>query len=103
MVFTNGTSSPVFKPVPTANDNDTKNLKSFDIPNYSLVKRINGTEHNYWRNEHLMGLSFAKKDGTSITKVELAHSTFGKETQLADDEEIIGVYGSLYGSSGYFA
>jgi hypothetical protein len=39
-------------------------------------------------------LSFGKKDGSEITKVEYCSLTLGPETVIADDEEIIGVYGT---------
>jgi hypothetical protein len=39
-------------------------------------------------------LSFGKKDGSQITKVEYYSYSLGPETVIADDEEIIGIYGS---------
>jgi hypothetical protein len=87
----------------TATGHDDRGLKSFDIPDYSLVKRINGTEQNYWRGADLLGLSFAKNDGTEITKISIFHTTFGKEAVLSDDEEIIGIYGTKEVSDIYFA
>ena len=40
-------------------------------------------------------LSFSKRDGSEITKVELANDeTYGPEFVLADDEEIIGIFGT---------
>ena len=86
LILSNGVSSPVF----TCTDQDASGLQSFAIPDYSQVKRINGTNQNDW----IHGLSFGKKDGTEITKVELTGSTFGQESVLADDEEIIGIYGT---------
>ena len=72
------------------NGQGTQGLQSFAIPDYSQVKRINGTVTNTW----LYGLSFGKKDGSQITKVEVQSYTFGQEAVLADDEEIIGIYGT---------
>jgi hypothetical protein len=77
-----------------ATGHDDQDLKSFEIPDYSVIKRINGTEQNYWRGNSLLGLSFAKKDGTVLTKISLGNATFGKETILSDEEEIIGIYGT---------
>ena len=75
-------------------------MQSFAIPDFSQVKRINGTQPpGYW----LYGLSFGKKDGTEITKVETYIYTFGEETVLDDDEEIIGVYGTEKVDTHYFA
>jgi hypothetical protein len=39
-------------------------------------------------------LSFGKKDGSQITKVEYSSYPLGPETLIADDEEIIGIYGT---------
>ena len=87
LILSNGTASPVF----VATGQDAQGLQSVAIPDYSQVKRINGTRQGSW----LYGLSFGKKDGTEITKVEMSGGcTFGQETVLADDEEIIGIYGS---------
>jgi hypothetical protein len=74
----------------TATGQDAQGLQSFAITDYSQVKRINGSATNYW----LGRLSFGKKDGSQITKVEYDSSTFGPETVIADDEEIIGIYGT---------
>ncbi len=67
MILSNGVSSPVF----TANDQNDQGLQSFAIPDYSVVKRVKGTQQggdgSYW----LSKLSFGKKDGTEITKVEV--------------------------------
>ncbi len=95
VILSNGVASPVF----TATGQDAQGLQSFAIPDYSQVKRINGTNHNQW----LCHLSFGKKDGSQITKVECSSYTLGPETVIADDEEIIGVYGNkevdVYGVS----
>ncbi len=79
--MSNGVSSPVF----TATGHNDLGLKSFDITDYLLVKQINGTEQNYWRGPDFLGLSFAKKDGTVLTKISIFHTIFGKETVLSDD------------------
>ena len=73
-----------------ATGEDAQGLQAVAIPDYSQVKRINGTVTSCY----LCGLSFGKQDGTQITKVEMHSNTFGQETVLADDEEIIGIYGS---------
>ena len=86
LILSNGTASPVF----VATGQDAQGLQSVAIPDYSQVKRINGTRQGSW----LGGLSFGKKDGTEISKVDMSGSTFGQETVFADDEEIIGIYGS---------
>jgi hypothetical protein len=80
----------------TATGQDAQGLQSFAIPDYSQVKRINGTNTGSW---WLVHLSFGKKDGSQITKVEYSSCTSGPETVVADDEEIIGIYGvkELYG------
>ena len=86
VILSNGVSSPVFS---TTDTNDSE-MRSFNIPNYSLVKRVNGTEKGNW----LRCLSFNKKDGTEITKVETqTGKPIGPEFVIADSEEIIGIYG----------
>ena len=62
VILSNGVASPVF----TATGQDAQGLQSFAIPDYSQVKRINGTYTGNW----LSHLSFGKKDGSQITKVE---------------------------------
>jgi hypothetical protein len=54
-------ASPVF----TANDVTDQDMQSFNIPDFSLVKRVNGTKGDYLR-----CLMFSKKYGTQIEKVE---------------------------------
>jgi hypothetical protein len=45
--------------------------------------------------DYFQQLSFAKKDGTQIAEVKLGSANqYGPETVLADDEEIIGVFGT---------
>ena len=62
VILSNGVASPVF----TATGQDAQGLQSFAITDYSQVKRINGSATNYC----LSRLSFGKKDGSQITKVE---------------------------------
>ena len=66
-------------------------MQSFNIPDYAMVKRVNGSKDN-----PIHKLSFKKKDGTEITKVETPWnaSPYGQESVIADDEEIIGVFGT---------
>jgi hypothetical protein len=46
-------------------------------------------------NYSLHKLSFGKRDGSEITKVELHdYLPYGPEFVLTDDEEIIGIYGT---------
>ena len=58
IILSNGTASPVFK----AAGQDEKNMQSFAIADYSVVKRIKGSELNStgWP---LHKLSFGKRDG----------------------------------------
>ena len=87
MILSNGTSSPVF----TAQGENDQNMQSFNIHDYSLVKRVNGSKDGTTVHK----LSFIKKDGTEITKVETANwQLYGQESVIADDEEIIGVFGT---------
>ncbi len=57
-----------------------------------MVKRVNGSKSN----DSIHKLSFKKKDGTSILNVEtpFKRDPYGQEFVIADDEEIIGVFGT---------
>jgi hypothetical protein len=90
VILSNGISSPVF----TSKGQDETNLQSFFVNDYSLIKRIKGSELNN-ASHPLHKLSFGKKDGSEITKVELINGRpYGLEFVLADDEEIIGIFGT---------
>jgi hypothetical protein len=85
VVLSNGVSSAVFT-APGTNDQD---MLSFNIPDYSQVKRVHGSIQGY-----LFCLIFSKKDGTQIEKVETnTNGSYGKEFVLDDAEEIIGIFG----------
>ena len=89
LILSNGKSSPVF----LCNGQDETNLQSFGIADYSVVKRIKGSKLT--DNYSLHKLSFGKRDGSEITKVELHdYLPYGPEFVLTDDEEIIGIYGT---------
>ncbi len=69
-------------------------MQSFNIPDYSLVKIVNGTINEENENLWLNCLIFSKKDGSEITKVETEASFFCEPEFMIDDtEEIIGIYG----------
>ena len=86
VVLSNGSCSPVF----AAQGENEQNMQSVNIQDYSIVKRVNGS---YGTAIHK--LSFKKKDGTEITKVELwNYNPYGEDSVIADDEEIIGVFGT---------
>ena len=77
----------------TGKDRDGTNLQSFAVSNYSLVKKIKGSENHVGYPLHK--LSFGKRDGSEITKIEMCDSRpYGPELVLADDEEIIGIFGT---------
>ena len=62
-----------------------------------MVKRIKGT---VLKSRHLHKLNFCQKDGTEISKVELMDALpYGPEAVIADDEEIIGLYGAKENST----
>ena len=90
LILSNGKSSPVF----TSNGQDATNLQSFAVTDYSMVKRIKGSELNN-SGYPLHKISFGKKDGSEITKVELStYEVYGTDFVLADEEEIIGIFGT---------
>jgi hypothetical protein len=90
LILSNGKSSPVL----TSNGQDATNLQSFAVTDYSMVKRIKGSELNN-SGHPLHKISFGKKDGSEITKVELYNGKpYGPEFMLSDDEEIIGIFGT---------
>ncbi len=76
---------------PGTNDQD---MLSFNIPDYSQVKRVNGTQQGF----NLGGLIFRKSDGTQIEKVETISKPYGAEFVLEYAEEIIGIFGKTDGS-----
>ena len=88
MILSNGTSSPVL----AAKGENDQNMQSFNIPDYAMVKRVNGSKGN----GSIHKFSFKKKDGTEITKIETPANwdPYGQESVIADDEEIIGVFGT---------
>ncbi len=76
-----------------AKGDDGQGLHSFDIQDFSTVKRVKGTLLQ--GSKVIRKLSFSKKDGTNITEVSLGEGKpFGPESILSDDEEIIGVFGT---------
>ncbi len=87
IILSNGTASPLF----TAKIQDTKNLQSLTIADYSVIKRVKGSVGG----RVIHKLSFGKKDGSEITKVELStYEVYGTDFVLADEEEIIGIFGT---------
>ena len=89
--------SPVFNVEGT----NGRNLKNFTVSDFSLVKRIDGTEQD---GKHVLQfLSFATKDNETIDSVELSTYTFSISPtttfKIDKNEEIIGIYGAkgLYG------
>ena len=88
VILSNGMASPVFK----ANSNDGQALQSCNIPEFSLVKRVNGSKQS--GGKYLRSLIFSKKDGTQIAKVELGTGKpYDTDFVIGDSEEIIGIYG----------
>ena len=88
VILSNGMTSPVFN----AADTNVKDIQSFNIQNYSLVKKINGTKQA--GSNYLRCLIFCKKNSTEIAKIETdAGVSYGTESLLDDSEEIIGIYG----------
>ena len=89
MVLSNGESSPVF----TSKDENDQGLQPIAISDFADVKRVKGTLLTGGNSLHK--LTFSKKDGTEITKVELIdHFGYGPEFVLDDSEEIIGIFGT---------
>ena len=72
---------------------DASGMQSIGIPDFSVVKRIKGCQLD--GDDRISKLSFSKKDGTLITKIELASGgkPYGPESVVNDDEEIIGMFG----------
>jgi hypothetical protein len=69
-------------------------MQSFGITDYSIVKKIKGCQLD--GGEKLSKLSFSKKDGSELKKVELKSDgkPYGQDSVLNDDEEIIGMFGT---------
>ena len=65
-------------------------MQSVTVPDYSLVKRVNGSKQG----EFLRCLIFSKKDGSQIAKVKTkTGKPYDTDFLIADSEEIIGIYG----------
>ena len=72
-------------------------MQSVPVPDYSLVKRVNGTKQG----SILCCLIFSKKDGSQIAKVETQTGyPYDRDFIIGDYEEIIGIYGKK-DSQGY--
>ena len=65
LLLSNGILSPLF----AAKGTNDQNLVSIEIKDYAIVKRVKGSKQQTPNDLHK--LSFGKKDGTEITKVEL--------------------------------
>ncbi len=65
VVLSNGVCSPVF----TVKGENDQNMQSVNIQDYAIVKRVNGS-----KGSNIHKLSFKKKDGTQITKVETGYN-----------------------------
>ena len=72
-------------------------MQSITISDYRIVKRIKGCQLG---GPFLSKLSFSKKDSTEVKKIELnkGGQPYGQEFVLDDDEEIIGMFGSVNGT-----
>jgi hypothetical protein len=67
-------------------------MQSVNVPDFSLVKRVNGSKSGFGHS--LRCLMFSKRDFTLIAKVEIESGyPYGPEFVIADSEEIIGIYG----------
>ena len=89
MVLSNGTASPVFK----ASNYDEKGLQSFGVNDYSIVKAIKGTilaKSSYTIHK----ISFRMRDGSELKVEKYFRDPYGPEVVLADDEQIIGIFGT---------
>jgi hypothetical protein len=88
VILSNGVSSPVFK----ARPDDGQALQSCNIPDFSLVKRVDGSKQK--GGKYLRCLIFKEIDGTRIAKVEMdTGKPYDTDFVIGDSEEIIGIYG----------
>jgi hypothetical protein len=58
----------------------------------SQVKKIRGTKNN----ENICNIYFENKGGKEIAKMVAGEQKFFADQIIEDDEEIIGIYGTLY-------
>ena len=69
-------------------------MQPIAISDFADVKRVKGTIL-LANGNGLHKLTFSKKDGTEIAKVELySRKAYGPEFMLDDSEEIIGIFGT---------
>ena len=67
-------------------------MQPFAVSDFAAVKRVKGSQLS---SNSIHKLSFSKKDGTEIAKVELCNDkNYGREFVLDDSEEIIGIFGT---------
>ena len=72
-------------------------MQPFAVSDFAAVKRVKGSLIS---SNSIHKLSFSKKDGTEIAKVELCNNEqYGQEFVLDDSEEIIGIFGSKDGGN----
>ena len=72
-------------------------MQPFAVSDFFAVKRVKGCLIG---GSSIHKLSFSKKDGTEIAKVELCvGQQYGPEFVLDDSEEIIGIFGSKDGGN----
>ena len=89
MVLSNGTASPVFR----ASNYDEAGLQSFGVHDYSTVKAIKGTilaQGSFTIHK----ISFRMRDGSELKVEKFTRDPYGPEVVLADDEQIIGIFGT---------
>ena len=86
--LSNGKASPLFAAPDTSN---LTSLTTLQIPDASLIKRIQGTKGSYMHQ-----IIFKKADGSELYRIEAQTNTLGDDHILNDGEEIIGVYGGYY-------
>ena len=94
MVLTNGQISPLY----LTKESSDKNLERLDV-DFAKVRRLRGTSNQYWVSQ----LHFLDGAGQELAKIQSYAQQFGADLDLAEGEEIIGIYGTRNAHNQYFA
>jgi hypothetical protein len=83
VIYSNGFASPVF----LAKDQNADGLQTVVLN--SQIKKIRGTANG----NRMANIHFLNKNGNETTRIQTRERPFAPDQILADDEEIIGIYG----------
>jgi len=92
--MSNGKMSPLFL-TKVQNEN---NIERVDV-DFTKVRKIRGTSNGFWVSQ----IHFHDKNNNEIKRIASYQQAFGPDVDIADGEEIIGIYGTRNAHNNYFA